>query len=501
MDTGSEWRIWDLHIHTPESFHHVFKFVDQEDRNKYDEDLWKKYIDELENISNVSVLGVTDYFGIEGYKKVLEYKNSEKLKNFDLILPNIEFRLDTFVGDKRLNFHIIFSEQIGINQIEKDFLEELHIQAPNAEPRKLTKENIQEIGSTLKEQHEGFRKKPDFVIGCENITVSLTQIIDILKNRASIFDGKYMLVLPEDGWSIIDWDSQDHLTRKTILVQSHAVFSSNSNTRDWLLGGKYDSPEDFVKEFGSLKPCIHSSDSHSFERLCKPDLDRFCWIKAETTFEGLKQILYEPEARVRIQPENPEYRKNIYTLKSVEIRNSSISDELSIQERLISINCNLVAVVGGKGSGKTALLDLIANSFEDRCKRSGVDKNSFVQRIEDQKSDLEVEISFLGAGISNLSKKITDDDFFQDSVITYLPQGKIEEYSGDRIKLDKKIQEIIFNNKDILEGGYQKEFERISNEIQQFAKKIDEINKHINGLEEETKEEIIQDVENKKAKS
>lgn len=29
----------------------------------------------------------------------------------------------------------------------------------------------------------------------------------------------------------------------------------------------------------------------------------------------------------------------------------------------------MVAITGGKGTGKTALLDLIANCFEDRCKR------------------------------------------------------------------------------------------------------------------------------------
>ena len=320
-----------------------------------------------------------------------------------------------------------------------------------------------------------------------------------MESKESLFAGKYLLVLAERGWDSINWDGQDHLTRKEILVRSHAIFSSNQNTRGWVLGEKHSSPEDFINEFGSLKPCIHGSDAHSFERLCKPDEDRFCWIKSDPSFEGLKHTVYEPDERVRIQPENPEYRKNIYTLDSIKIKNSRISNELSIEQQDIPLNRNLVAVTGGKGSGKTALLDLIANCFEDRCKKSGEeDKNSFVQRIEDQKRDLEVEIGFIGEDVEEFSKELVEDEFFQHSKITYLPQGKIEEYSGDRQKLDKKIEEIIFSNKEVIDRDYKQEFDRIGDEIKQFAKEIDEINREIYKLEEETKNEIISEIESKK---
>jgi len=495
---GSTWRRWDLHVHTPASFHHEFKFSDEEKKEKNRNDIWENYIDELEKVSDISVIGITDYFSIDGYKKISEYRKGGRLQNFDLILPSIEFRLDKFVADKRLNYHVIFSDEIEADKIENEFLEELHIKAPNAEPRKLTTENIEEIGKILKEHQENFQGKSDYIVGCENITVSLDEIIEVLKNKESIFAGKYLLVLPEEGWSSINWASQNHLTRKEILVRSHAIFSSNPNTRDWALGKKHPSPEDFVKEFGSLKPCIHGSDAHSFERLCKPDEDRFCWIKADPSFEGLKQIIYEPEERVRIQFENPEHRKNIYTLNSTKISNSQISDELSIEELSISLNRNLIAVTGGKGSGKTALLDLIANCFEDRCKRAGEDKNSFVQRNEDQKPDLEIEVAFNGEDVGCFSKELIEQKFFRDSKVTYLPQGKIEEYSGDREKLDKKIEEIIFSNKNVIDEGYKQEFDRLRNEIGELAKKIDEINRGIYKLEEETKEEIVSEIEGKK---
>jgi len=56
---------------------------------------------------------------------------------------------------------------------------------------------------------------------------------------------------------------------------------------------------------------------------------------------------------------------------------------------------------------------------------------------------LKVEIGFIGEDIERFSKKIIEEEFFMDSKITYLPQGKIEDYSADRQKLDKKIEEII----------------------------------------------------------
>jgi len=505
MKEGSIWRKWDLHVHTPASFHNQYRFSNRDEKEKYKNNIWEKYIDELGKVPDISVVGITDYFTIEGYKKVLEYREKGMLQNFDLILPNIEFRIGNIVvtvkkgnkklsETKRLNYHVIFSDEIPVEKIEKEFLNELHIKTPAGEKRPLNKENIKEIGRILKEQERSFRDKTDYVAGCENITVSLEEIIKILENKKSIFEGKYLLLLSEEGWSLIRWEGQGHLTRKNLLVSSHAIFSSNPNTRDWALGKKHPSPEDFIKEFASLKPCIHGSDAHTFEKLCKPDEDRFCWIKADPTFEGLKQIIYEPEERVRIQSEKPEYRKNIYTLSLVKIQNSRISNELSIEEQEIPLNRNLVAVTGGKGSGKTALLDLMANCFEDRCKRAGEDKNSFVQRIEEQKPDLKIKIEFIGEDIGEFSKELVEKEFFQDTRITYLPQGKIEEYSGDREELDKKIQEIIFSNTKVVEGGYKQEFDKLREETREIIRQIDKINKEIHELEEDTKDEIIAEI-------
>lgn len=504
MNRGSVWRKWDLHVHTPVSFHHEFKFLNEEERKKYQNNIWEKYIEELEKISDVSVIGITDYFTIEGYKKVLEYRKNGRLQNFDLILPNIEFRLTIITEEnKRLNIHLIFSDSIRVEDIN-DFL--ARIKLALSEPRvqlpqgvSCTRNGLIQVGKTYKND-ETLPDDEAYKIGCTQAVIDFNQLLKELASTPNL-EGNHLVIGVEDspgGLSEIPYNQSGHL-RTEIYRKCHIIESSNQETiKFWLGKSRKIHEEELIQRFGSLKPCIHGSDAHSFEKLFEPDEDRFCWIKADPSFEGLKQIIYEPEERIRIQPENPESRKNIYTLSSIKINNSWISNELSIEEQDIPLNRNLAAVTGGKGSGKTALLDLIANCFEDRCKRAGEDRNSFVQRIEDQKQDLKVEIGFIGEDIEKFSKELIEKEFFRDSKITYLPQGKIEEYSGDRQKLDKKIEEIIFSNKEVIDKGYKQEFDRLREEIGKFVKEIDEINREIYDLEEETKKEVIRDIESKK---
>ena len=435
---GSLWRKWDLHLHTPESFQNSFTFLDQNDNDNYNGNIWDKYVDELESNCNISVLGITDYFSVSGYKKVLEYRRKGRLTNIDLILPNIEFRLDTFVnGTKRLNYHVIFSDKLGFDYIERNFLERLEFKDKEGIPMPLNKKNIESIGEKLKQEHASF-VGTDYFVGCMNITIDFDDIIKTLNNNPN-FKGKFMLVAAND-LDELSWDGQGHLTRKSFLTRSDAMFSSNLNTRKFLLGEKHNTPSEYLAEFKAFKPCIHGSDAHSFENLCKPDKDRYCWIKADTTFEGLKQIMYEPADRVRITKNKPENRKNIHTIDQIGIFNSQINKDLILKEGQMDLNRNLIVVTGGKGSGKTALLDLVANCYEKRCKDSGIDKNSFVQRIEKEKSDLITKLTFIGPSVESFSKELIENKFFKSSKITYLPQGKIEDYSGNREKLDDRDQ-------------------------------------------------------------
>ena len=95
---GSNWSIWDLHIHTPMSICNEYGGDTQE--------IWEKFIVSLENLpSDVKVIGINDYYFIDGFEKVMDYKmNKGRLKNIDKIFPILEFRIDTFASASETKF-------------------------------------------------------------------------------------------------------------------------------------------------------------------------------------------------------------------------------------------------------------------------------------------------------------------------------------------------------------------------------------------------------------
>jgi hypothetical protein len=116
---GSLWRKWDLHIHSPLTI-----LNNQYPKLGDGSPDWEAFITKLESLDVVAI-AITDYFTIEGYKKIKEYKKQGRLKNIHTILPNIEFRLNSVLSSKkdgqqprRLNFHVIFSDEDTENDVK-----------------------------------------------------------------------------------------------------------------------------------------------------------------------------------------------------------------------------------------------------------------------------------------------------------------------------------------------------------------------------------------------
>ena len=207
LTEGSIWRRFDPHVHTPASYQHSFTPGDA------GISVWDRYIDELEKIHDVDAIGITDYFCIEGYKQILEYRKLGRLQNFKLIFPNIELRLNILYDDKRLEYHVVFSDTISPEAIDQEFLHALDITTGDGEKRKLTLENIVSIGGKLKDQDARFAELTPFEAGCQNIYVDVDQI-DQLLNTKSIFRAHYLSIIPASSISKIRWEGQGHLTRK-----------------------------------------------------------------------------------------------------------------------------------------------------------------------------------------------------------------------------------------------------------------------------------------------
>jgi ABC-type cobalamin/Fe3+-siderophores transport system ATPase subunit len=124
-----------------------------------------------------------------------------------------------------------------------------------------------------------------------------------------------------------------------------------------------------------------ASDSRCLKDVFKPDKDgNYCWIKADCSFDGLKQIMYEPDLRIRIQDENPENYEAYSKLKSISI---DLPDDLEILESEdnelskfcingkynLNFSNNLTCIIGGRGTGKSTFLHFISNKLDDDTDR------------------------------------------------------------------------------------------------------------------------------------
>jgi len=194
---GSVWRKWDLHIHTPDSL-----------VNSYGGDCaWDKFIAALETLpSEFKVLGINDYIFLDGYKRLIGEKATGRLPNIDLLLPVIELRLDKFGGSKgelsRVNYHIIFSNEIEPEIIESQFLSALcskYVLTPQFDQLRTsgkwvavpTKKSIEDLGRLIIESvpaEEKAKYYAPIIEGFNNLCLSLSAIQTVLESH--YFKGK-----------------------------------------------------------------------------------------------------------------------------------------------------------------------------------------------------------------------------------------------------------------------------------------------------------------------
>lgn len=99
---GSLWRRWDPHIHAPGTV--------LEDKFE-GTDVWEEYLSRIESATpTVEALGITDYWSIDLYERVLAEKAKGRLPDVGLIFANIEMRLGVATGSgSAVNAHLLIS--------------------------------------------------------------------------------------------------------------------------------------------------------------------------------------------------------------------------------------------------------------------------------------------------------------------------------------------------------------------------------------------------------
>ncbi|AZP94370.1 ATPase [Helicobacter pylori] len=429
---GSSWHKWDLHVHTP--YTHLNKAYQCSE-----EDFIQKLC-----ASEINCIGLTNYFKFNEK----EFALKEKIEKRGIkVFYNLEVRLD-YKNNKNefLDFHIIFSDEILSDNIKR-FLSDMKATIDGTEKRLADLE------------------KDDF----NKAVVNFDQLLECLEEESLNLMGKYLLGFLSRGHGSIECEflekgGRNETIYKKVIDKSHFLIHSSDNQKNLK-----DDRDSWLKY---NKPLLQSSDAHKEDSIGK----KYTWIKAEKTFEGLKQIIYEPETRVSIDE-----KKSQDPLHKIDCVGLCFDGEVKITnekgdapfcyagfDQKLYFSPNFTCVIGGRGSGKSTLLQLIASKLYDKSLVKGLKHETIQKCIE-----------------------IQPDTDIVDSV-EYLAQNEVEEFATNV----SKFTEAIFNRIDSKSSGNLKGLE---NQIIENIKKFDE---QITYWQEKTKlEEQLKNREKERKKS
>lgn len=465
---GSEWRKWDLHVHTPASFHWngmKFSNCNDEEKNELLEEMLKTI-----NNCEVSVFTFVDYWTFDGYLMFNKYIDDNNLKLRKTIFPGMELRIEAPV-DYRLNVQVILSDSLTKQEL-LDFKSQLRISSID---RPLSKEAIINFAKTLddsKAEHHGYAS-PDkldnnelFELGCKTVEITRQSLKKAFNTIPSNMGFIMMPYDTSDGLEKLDW--ANHPSADNYFMQSTHIFETRKKSNvDLFLGNKNDNNKDFIDNFQKTlgnkpKPACCGTDAHKFSKYGQFPSDKITWIKANPTFEGLKQIIFEPETRVQISQIKPKTKSNYQVVDKVRFLDDSHDNRFP--DEWIELNSNLNVIIGGKSSGKSLLLYHIAKTIDSAQVIKKINKTEIKGYDFEDESEFDFEVKWKDGRIDKLS-----DEKENIRSITYLPQmyiNNLAEEDGDD-DLNSLVLDILKQDDD-----FKDEYNNKQEEIKELNKDI-----------------------------
>lgn len=320
-------------------------------------DSWEQYLAKIEaSDPNIRALGVTDYYLLDTYERVCAAKRDDhRLPNVDLIFANVELRLafGTVKGNW-VNCHLLVDptdpDHIGATQ---RFLAQLTFDY-DGDRFACTLADLTRLGTRIDPTASG---RNALATGAVQFKVNFDQLVE--RYRAIEWAGKNILIAvagsEHDGTSGMRGEAEG-AQRQEVEKFAHIIFASGASQRDYWLGRKANtSPDNIRKRYGALKPCLHGSDAHEHAKIGVPDHERYSWIKGSPHFDALRQAVIDPEGRSFVGTAPPTRATPSQVVAKV-----SLKDAPWCVTPHLALNPGLVAIIGARGSGKTALADAIA---------------------------------------------------------------------------------------------------------------------------------------------
>lgn len=504
-ELGSTWRKWDLHIHTPES--HAAHYGS-----------WERFLEDLADLPpEMSVVGISDYMWVDGYEQVLKAQEEGKLPKIEAIFPVVELRLADFIGTTsrfaRLNAHVIFAPGTDPELIRQQFIASLVTSFSLTDRYQdlqmgwtavATRDALADLGARIKSSvppEELGNYGSNLEEGFNNWVIPFAEVKKSLAN--SSFDEPPLLALGKTEWEDIPWNDNTIATKKNLISEADLVFTAA------------EAPSTCNKAVKKLRDAsvndrlLDCSDAHYFSS--SQDKDRlgncFTWVCADPTLAGLKHALFEYESRIFIgdKPSLLLRQQSDPTNFVSRVRISPVNPDHQPEPAFnvdVPVNGGFIAIIGNKGSGKSALLDsvaLAANSHSEP-QFSFLSKRRYRNPRNNKAPHYEVRLEMadgLGVGPIVLSHPA---DFNSPERIRYLPQSLLEslcnkEPGSPDDDFEAELRSIIFSHVPeherlgcgSLDELLQRRGEALNRDIEHHRSQLSQLNVQIASLEDQAR--------------
>lgn len=153
---GAVWQKWDLHIHTPASFHWTGQRFEKMTPAEQDEAC--RTIIEALNKVDVVAFGIMDYWTFDGFIRLRDYMKRHPGLAQKQMFPGIELRMEA-PTTHRLNSHVLLSDMVSDDDL-RSFVSQLRLAGVGHKPS--TPAHLVELGRQYDpgKLREGSRARP-----------------------------------------------------------------------------------------------------------------------------------------------------------------------------------------------------------------------------------------------------------------------------------------------------------------------------------------------------
>jgi hypothetical protein len=342
---GSIWHRWDPHVHLPGTLRN----------DNFGDTTVSEALDLLASRTPaIEAVGVTDYATTASYRRAAKAQSGGAGQGIELV-PNVELRLSHATNrDSAINLHLL-APPLEVDELDR-FLGGLESVFADR-PYRCDTQGLRDLGRA----YSGNPSLPEATAlsqGANQFKLDFEQLRTQFERSAWAKEHLLVAVAVGSGDGTSGLRTPDHAfnaLRQSIERFAHFMFSGNPQQVAFWLGQGADSEATLLEKYRGKKACLHGSDAHDAEHLGVPAEQRYCWIKGTPTFDTLRLACLSPETRVHIGSVDPMdgYRHG-------RISRIDVPDVDWFPADGVEINPGLVAIIGPRGSGKTALADLIA---------------------------------------------------------------------------------------------------------------------------------------------